>query len=134
MFVLSHSVISVFTLTVLLNVFYIVPTQSLHSSSAFKTCQECIASACHKDSDLPCVPCDDGVSTLCIRCDKKTMDGDQQFYSQQDCEKSCADKAKCTCDGSCYVCVEKGNAPSMTCDELSKAYDESCNLIPYTPK
>ncbi|XP_060841630.1 uncharacterized protein LOC132922238 [Rhopalosiphum padi] len=133
MFVLSHSVVSVFTLTVLLNVFYIVPTQSLHSAMPFNTCQECIASQCHQASDLPCVPCDNGVSTLCIRCDTKTMDGDLQFYSQTKCEDKCQDKSKCTCDGSCYVCVEKGNAASMTCDGLNVQYDDSCKEIPYKP-
>jgi hypothetical protein len=131
MFVLSHSVISVFTFTVLLNVFYFDITQSMDTIENYKTCQECIDSTCHSKDKHDCAKTLDG-AVLCFKCEP-TPEGDQQFYSKTECEENCQDKSKCTCDYSCWVCVEHGNATEMCCDMPHNVYDDNCNEVPYKP-
>nr|BAJ88476.1 predicted protein [Hordeum vulgare subsp. vulgare] len=132
MFVLSHTIFSVFAVAVLLNIFYFDPTQSLETVDVYWTCKDCIGSICHKTGH-PCCPTTAG-QFACMRCDKQTLDGDKQFYSENDCKSSCSDPSKCTCDGVCWVCVLKGNAPSMPCDNLGYVLDDNCKEVPYHPK
>ncbi|XP_026814490.1 uncharacterized protein LOC113554725 [Rhopalosiphum maidis] len=110
MVVLSHAFVSIFTLTVLLIVFYFDPTQSMETVLQYDTCELCIASPCHKE----------GHACACS--------------SDAGCEAKCGDKSKCTCDFACWVCVEKGNAATMQCTHLSTMFDDSCNVVPYVPK
>ncbi|XP_026808859.1 uncharacterized protein LOC113551047 [Rhopalosiphum maidis] len=128
----SRAVITMFTLTVLLIVFYFDPTQTVETVLQYDTCELCIESPCHK-SGHACA-CGSGGNSLCFKCDKRTPDDDQQFYTQSGCEAKCADKSKCTCDYACWVCVEKGNPASMQCTHLSTMFDDSCNVVPYVPK
>ncbi|XP_060841984.1 uncharacterized protein LOC132922463 [Rhopalosiphum padi] len=131
MVVLSHAVVSVFTLTVLLIVFNFDVTQSADTIKAYKTCQECIDSTCHKEDKHPCAQTLDG-TVLCFKCER-SPEGDEQFHSKTECENNCQDKSKCTCDYSCWVCVKHGNATAMCCDMPKKVYDDTCKEVPYNP-
>lgn len=129
----SRSVVSMFTLTVLLIVFYFDPVQTLETVLQYDTCELCIASPCHKDDGHACACGNDG-KILCFKCDKKTLDDDHQFYTQSDCEAKCSSKDLCVCDSGCWVCVEKGNRASMVCANLESMFDDNCAMVPYIPK
>jgi len=133
MFGISHAVVSVFALAVLLNVFYFDPAQSYETSDIYESCEVCIKSPCHTQNGHACAQ-GAGNYTLCFKCDKQTLDHDQQYYSQSECKGACSDPSKCRCDDGCWVCVLKGNPNAMQCANLQKVYDDNCNLIPYTPQ
>ncbi|XP_060841393.1 uncharacterized protein LOC132922084 [Rhopalosiphum padi] len=126
---MSHAVVSVFALAVLLNVFYFDPAQSYESADKYNTCELCIKSVCHRERHHDCVP-GGGDYTLCYMCNKQTLDKDQQFYTQADCQKGCSNPALCKCDDACWVCVINGNAEAMRCGDVSQVYDDNCKLVP----
>ncbi|XP_026810577.1 uncharacterized protein LOC113552092 [Rhopalosiphum maidis] len=130
MFVLSHTVVSVFAVAVLLNIFYFDPVQSFETSEVYNTCQLCINSPCHKQYNNYCGP-GAGNYTLCYKCSIKTPDSDQQFNTQSDCMSSCSDPSKCRCDDACWVCVLKGNPNAMKCANVQKMYNDNCQLVPF---
>ncbi|XP_060841007.1 uncharacterized protein LOC132921815 [Rhopalosiphum padi] len=129
---MSYAFVSVFAITVLLNVFYFDPTESLENIDVYSSCKDCINSVCHKTGHN-CAPTRDG-RFLCFQCGKKTLDQDKQFYSENACRSGCEDPSKCKCDGPCWVCVLKGDATSMTCDNLGYVLDNNCQEVPYHPQ
>jgi hypothetical protein len=128
---LSHDVVSVFTLTVLLNVFNFDVAESGDTLQVFDTCQECIDSLSHKEYQAPCTQIDNG-RVFSFWCED-TLDGDKQFTTKIDCENNCQDKTMCTCDQACWRCVVNGYTSLMQCTIPEQVFDDSCNFIPYTP-
>jgi hypothetical protein len=134
MFVLSHAVVSVFTITVLLNVFYFVPIQSYETFTVYDTCEDCIKSDCYAKQKHNCVTGTEN-KVYCIICDKTTSNGDKQFYSQSTCEKNCGETTQCACDGVCYVCALKVDPKTLECNANGMMmYDTTCNEVPYVPE
>ncbi|XP_026808853.1 uncharacterized protein LOC113551043 [Rhopalosiphum maidis] len=131
MVVLSHAFFSVFTLTVLLNVFNFYVTQSADTIVPFSTCQECIDSKCHKDEQHQCTQTKNS-AVYCFKCEP-TPAGDRQFNSKFECRNNCEDKTNCMCDYACWVCVNNSKVEEMHCDMPKNVFDDSCNLIPYKP-
>jgi hypothetical protein len=129
---MSYAFVSVFTITVLLNVFYFDPVETLEDIDVYPTCEECIKSPCHKMGNN-CAPTTNK-EFVCFHCARKTLDEDQQFYSEKSCKNACSDPSKCTCDGPCWVCVLKGNSPSMRCDNLGYVLNDNCQEVPYNPQ
>uniref|UniRef100_A0A2S2PNS3 TNFR-Cys domain-containing protein n=1 Tax=Schizaphis graminum TaxID=13262 RepID=A0A2S2PNS3_SCHGA len=129
---MSYAFVSVFALAILLNVFYFDSTQSLDTIDIYWTCKDCIGSQCHKEGHN-CAPTANG-KFVCFSCQSTTNDGDQQFYSESHCKSSCSDPSKCTCDGTCWVCVIKGHAGGMICDNLGYVLDDNCKESPYNPQ
>jgi len=131
MFVISHAVVSVFAVTVLLNVFYIDPTQS---KETFNTCEECIKSTCHKEEKQTCVLGSSNDTYFCLTCNKNSPEGDFQFYSKADCIAWCDDKTQCLCSDVCYVCAQAVDPEFVSCEMPSTMVDDDCNEVPYVPQ
>ncbi|XP_060840718.1 uncharacterized protein LOC132921612 [Rhopalosiphum padi] len=134
MFVLSQAVVSVFALTVLLNVFYFDPTQSAETLTNFTSCEECTKDVCHTENNNTCIILADTTTYSCLQCNATLENGDTQFYSQSDCEAACSQKEKCLCDGACYVCALTTDAATLAeCTPPTQMVNETCIPSPYVP-
>jgi hypothetical protein len=136
MFVLSQAVVSVFALTVLLNVFYFDPTQSAETLTNFTSCEDCTKDKCHTDDNNTCIVLADTTTTTysCLQCNETLENGDTQYYSQTDCETGCSEKEKCKCDGACYVCAVTTDPSTLEeCTTPTSMVNETCIPTPYVP-
>ncbi|XP_029346708.1 uncharacterized protein LOC100569543 [Acyrthosiphon pisum] len=105
---LSYAAVAVFAFAILLNVFYLyLPVESAGTGFMYPLCEDCLNSECHAKCQRPCITrWDPEYNFTCYTCDPQ--DGNQQFYSEDECKKGCTDPTKmCICDASCYMCIVK---------------------------
>ncbi|CAI6368062.1 unnamed protein product [Macrosiphum euphorbiae] len=119
---LSYSAVPLFAFTILLNFFFLYsPIESAINGMIYDTCQDCLASPCHANANRPCISRSDG-GYFCFTCD--TENGNQQFYSEDECKKGCLDpKWSCNCNDACFVCIANDaikNASLANCDLPTK--------------
>jgi len=127
---LSYAVVAVFTLAILLNIFYLYsPVESAGTGVLFELCDDCLRSECHVNRKRPCITrYDPEYNFTCYTCDPENLN--QQFYSRLECLQGCTDPSMfCVCDGSCYMCVAKQGADSfnfMDCTVPVKEEQPTC--------
>ncbi|XP_060879624.1 uncharacterized protein LOC132951714 [Metopolophium dirhodum] len=120
---LSDATVLMFTFTILLNFLYLYsPIESIETGILYKTCEECLKTACHIQKKRPCntrLLAD--YKFICFECPPEF--GNEQFYSEDDCLKGCTDPSyHCVCDFSCFMCVQK--------EGFDKANFTECNIDP----
>ncbi|XP_003242391.1 uncharacterized protein LOC100575848 [Acyrthosiphon pisum] len=107
--------------TILLNFFFLYsPIEMAINGMIYDTCQECLDDICHHDLCRPCISRSDG-GYFCFTCDPEN--GNQQFYSEDECNKGCTDKKNmsCVCTDACFVCIAN--------EDIGNANLEKCNLL-----
>jgi len=117
---LSYATLPMFALVIQLNFFFLYsPIESAINGQIYDTCKKCLDDTCHKDSNRPCISRSDG-GYFCFTCDPEN--GDQQFYSEDECKKGCTDQNKtCVCTDACFVCIAS--------ERIKSANLEECNLL-----
>ncbi|CAI6369591.1 unnamed protein product [Macrosiphum euphorbiae] len=105
---LSYAAVEVFTFAILLNIFYLYsPVESDATGLIYQGCEDCLQSECHVKRNRPCSKRVDPeykfVLVTCHTCDP--ANGNEQFYSKDECNKVCPPLKMCACDGLCYMCI-----------------------------
>ncbi|CAI6369517.1 unnamed protein product [Macrosiphum euphorbiae] len=81
------------------------PVESVGTGLSYELCEDCVKSACYLDRKTPCIwlgTYDVDYNFTCYMCDCEN--GNQQFYSEDECKKGCTDPSKmCICDAPCYM-------------------------------
>lgn len=133
---LSYAVVPVFVFTILLNFFCLYsPIGSQETPDLnFTTCEACLNSTCHTDTNGTCTLSQDNSTFVCVSC---PSDGEvPQFPSEESCQQGCQDQTKeCVCDGPCYSCVVSAglDKSALVCDVPTLMVDTTCAVLPYGP-
>ncbi|KAE9521710.1 hypothetical protein AGLY_017897 [Aphis glycines] len=104
MFILSQAIIPVFVFAVMVNFYHFDSIFSTEVFVNFTNCNDCTNSTCYNNNSGPCGVLSDNITVQCYTCSEE--DGNQQYYTEEDCKANCSDVTKCYCDGMCYKCVE----------------------------
>ncbi|KAE9545039.1 hypothetical protein AGLY_000582 [Aphis glycines] len=128
MFILSQAIIPVFVFAVMVNFYHFDSIFSTEVFVNFTNCNDCTNSTCYNNNSGPCGVLSDNITVQCYTCSEE--DGNQQYYTEEDCKANCSDVTKCYCDGMCYKCVEDNstNTSQFTCNiTLSQCPDDFQN-------
>lgn len=133
---LSRAVFPLLVSAIMLNLIYFHSTALSQNTPPpvdgnFTTCEECIASACHKTGNGTCAIHPSNSTFMCVSCKADDPAG-PKYPTNDSCVQGC-DKTtkKCVCDGPCFSCVDTTDSQQYTCETPTQMVNDLCSVLPY---